>query len=227
MGVTLKQQLAWRSPSKAFDAWREANENIGLSVLQFSMGADACRGFSLWDELSPVVAVNTAWSDQARCFTLFHEIGHLLTRTDSACAAAPFTRHGDSLERWCEAFSAAVLIPREGLISEGRVIRFETLSGLARKFSVSLRAMALRLIELGKAPWSLYDDIPPASDAKKGGGGGTGRNRREIREDEFGRRVSDIFVKAVQREIISESQALNYLDIPSAEFDRLRNRSAA
>ncbi|HYM25815.1 MAG TPA: hypothetical protein VEU08_21505, partial [Vicinamibacterales bacterium] len=73
----------------------------------------------------------------------------------------------------------------------------------------------------------LYDDIPPASDAKKGGGGGTGRNRREIREDEFGRRVSDIFVKAVQREIISESQALNYLDIPSAEFDRLRNRSAA
>ena len=63
--------------------------------------------------------------------------------------------------------------------------------------------------------------IPSISDSNKKGGGGTGRNRREIREDEFGRRTTEMFVTAVRRDIMSASQALDYLDIPSSEFERL------
>jgi Zn-dependent peptidase ImmA (M78 family) len=128
---------------------------------------------------------------------------------------------GDSIERWCEEFAAALLIPRDALFGVGRVTRLATLSDLARRLKVSLRATAIRLIELGKASWSLYDDIPPTSDSKRKGGGGTGRTRREIREDEFGSRTTEIFVSAVRREVITESQALDYLDIPSSEFERL------
>lgn len=61
---------------------------------------------------------------------------------------------------------------------------------------------------------------------RRGGAGGTGRNRAEIRADEFGRRASDLFVAAVQRDVISRSQALDYLDIPSSAFDRLAAASA-
>lgn len=222
LDITVDTQLAWRSASAAFDAWRNAVEATGVTVVQFSMGTESCRGFSLWDEWAPLIAVNTAWTDEARVFTLFHELGHLLTRTNSACAAAPAVPHaGDPSERWCEAFAAGVLIPRESLSSVTRVDSLPVLSSIARRLHVSLRATAIRLIEAGKASWSLYDAIPAVSDAKKRGGGGTGRNRREIREDEFGSRVTDIFVSAVQREIISESQALDFLDIPSSEFERL------
>lgn len=222
LGVAIETQLAWRSASVAFDAWRSAVEALAITAVQFPMGPKACRGFSLWDDSAPLIAVNTAWTDEARSFTLFHEFGHLLTRTDSACASAPATVDtGDSTERWCEAFAAAVLIPASALVSVPRVDTLAPLSTLARRFKTSLRATALRLIELEKASWALYDLIPPVADSKKGGGGGTGRNRREIREDEFGRRTTEMFVSAVKRDIMSESQALDYLDIPSSEFERL------
>ncbi len=223
MGVTIKAQKSWKTPSVAFETWRAALEGAGVTVVQFSMGADACRGFSIWDERSPLVAVNTAWQDEARIFTLFHEVGHLLTRTDSACATGPIApQAGDPTERWCEGFAAAVLIPSAGLSDVTKVDSLSVLSREARRMKVSLRAMALRLISLGKASWSLYQSIPPAADAKRrGGAGGTGRNRAEIRADEFGRRTTTLFVEAVQRDVITRSQALDYLDIPSGAFDRL------
>ena len=223
MAVTIKAQKLWKTPSLAFESWRSGLERAGVTVVQFSMGSDACRGFSIWDERSPLVAVNTAWQDEARIFTLFHEVGHLLTRTDSACATAPVAPHaGDPTERWCEAFAAALLIPSGALSDVSKVDSLSVLSREARRMKVSLRAMALRLIALRKASWPLYQSIPPAADAKRrGGAGGTGRNRAEMRADEFGRRTTDLFVAAVQRDVISRSQALDYLDIPSSAFERL------
>lgn len=223
IGVTIAAQKAWPSPSAAFDAWRSALERVGVTVVQFAMGVDACRGFSVWDERSPLVAVNTAWPDEARSFTLFHELGHLLTRTDSACATAPMApQAGDPAERWCETFAAAVLIPSAALSGVTRVDSLSVLSSRARRMRVSIRAMALRLISLRKASWQLYQSIPPSAEIKRrGGAGGTGRNRAEIRADEFGRRTGELFVAAVQRDVISRSQALDYLDIPSSAFERL------
>jgi hypothetical protein len=93
---------------------------------------------------------------------------------------------------------------------------------IARKFRVSLRAATIRLIELGLATWDLYEEIPPAADAKpEGGGGGGGRNRAQIKEDEFGARGTSLLVEAVRRDLIARSQALDYLDIPDAAFDSL------
>ena len=184
----------------------------------------AMRGWTTGrSTLTSTAPVNTAWSDEARIFTLFHELGHLLTRTSSACAVGPLAPDsGDTIERWCEAFAASLLIPVDALFGMGRVTKFDTMVKLARGLKVSLRATALRLMEREKASWSLYRQIPPASDKKRGGGGGgTGRNRGEIRVDEFGPRTTALFSDAVRRDIISESQALDYLDIPSSEFERL------
>ncbi len=184
----------------------------------------SCRGFSLSHDQAPLVAVNTAWKDEARIFTLFHEVGHLLTRSDSACAlAAPSIGNADdTAERWCEAFAASVIIPEPALAELPRVSDLKSLSRLADRFKVSVRAMALRLIGVEKATWSLYKSIPAAADNKRQGGGGTGgRNRREIREDELGHRGTRVFVEAVRRDVITPSEALDYLDIPRDDFDNL------
>src|SRR5207344_1041034 len=89
-------------------------ESKGILAFQFPMGSDSCRGFSLWDETAPAVAVNTAWNPAARSFTLLHELGHLVTRTSSACLEGWGRRReneGDQHERWCESFAASVLAP--------------------------------------------------------------------------------------------------------------------
>jgi Zn-dependent peptidase ImmA (M78 family)/DNA-binding XRE family transcriptional regulator len=235
LGIAADDQEEWASPSAAFDEWRMALERSGHLVFLFSLGKESSRGFSLWDDFAPVVAVNTAWNESARIFTLFHEMGHLITRTSSACVeSVRTTSRTDPVERWCEQFAAAVLMPTQDvenfLTQRGwrpgrQITNLAIAKSLASLYNVSLRAAVIRLIELNAASWALYDEIPPISDKKPPGGGGRGRSRTQIREDQFGDRVTSLLVSAVEREVLSRSQAVEFLDIPDATFDELAQAS--
>lgn len=227
--VETDDQLRWPSAAQAFDHWRAAVERLGVNVFLYALGKDSCNGFSLWHPLAPLIAVSSAWREEARIFTLFHELGHLITRSDSACIERRVNaRPKDPVERWCELFAASVLLPRaavERFLGSGamrtRITNLGIASGLATRARVSLRAATIRLIELGLADWDLYDQIPPLVDKKPERDGGTGRNRLAIREDEFGARGTRLFVEGVRKEVISRSQAVSYLDIPDEAFDHL------
>lgn len=231
LGVSPADQKAWANPAIAFDQWRAALETTGHVVFLFPLGKDSCRGFSLWDDLVPIVAINTAWNEPARIFTLFHEMAHLVTRTNSACEeSVRTTSKTDSVERWCERFAADFLMPARDVESTLRQLGWQpgrhvtTLSiatKIAALYKVSLRAAVIRLIELDAARWTLYDEIPPTSDRKPPSGGGTGRNRKQIREDQLGERATSLLVAGVEHEILSRSQAVEFLDIPEAAFDEL------
>src|SRR5205814_1473466 len=172
----IETQLSWSSSNEALRAWREVIEALGVTVLMLQMGEESCRGFCVWDDAAPLIAINTAWLPEARVFTLFHELAHLTTRTNSACAedAAPRSRRsGDRTERWCERVAAAVAVPSEALSTvlsqiPGRTTRrpvdLSTVSRIATRFRVSRRAAALRLIECQGASWPLFRSIPPHAD---------------------------------------------------------------
>jgi Zn-dependent peptidase ImmA (M78 family)/transcriptional regulator with XRE-family HTH domain len=229
--ITTTDQKGWPTASVAFDEWRAALEGAGRLVFLFSLGKGSVQGFSLWEDFAPVVAINTAWNESSRIFTLFHEMGHLITRTSSACLESVRTSPRiDPVERWCERFAAAVLMPgndvestlrQYGLRSGGQATSLAIAKNVANLYKVSLRAAVIRLIELKAATWALYDEIPPISDMKPPGGGGTGRSRAQIREDQFGDRAASLLVEAVERDVLSRSQAVEFLDIPDAAFDDL------
>jgi Zn-dependent peptidase ImmA (M78 family) len=228
LNVKIEDQQRWPSAAKAFDHWREAVEGLGVSAFVYPLGKDSCNGFSLWHSSAPLIAISSAWREEARIFTLFHELGHLITRSDSACIERRVSsRQKDPVERWCELFAASVLLPR-ALVEQflgsrhSRVTELQIASRLATRARVSLRAATIRLIELKFAAWDLYDEIPPLADKKpEQGGGGSGRNRFAIRADEFGSRGTRLFVEGVKNDIISRSQAVSYLDIPDRSFDNL------
>jgi transcriptional regulator with XRE-family HTH domain len=116
--IPVSDQLSWDTASKAFRVWRSVLESQGILVLQLSLGKGNIRGFSAWDDYAPLVAVNTAFHPTARIFTLFHEVAHLLTRTDAACLRFILPSGQDGrMERWCETFSAAFLLPAKELRS--------------------------------------------------------------------------------------------------------------
>ena len=224
--VTLEAQQGTPWAGVAFDLWRDAVESrAGVYVFLFSLERESCRAFTLWDARAPVIVINTAWSEEARTFSLLHELGHVMTRTSSACGGAPapadrMRSMWDPTERWCEQFAAAVLLPaaavRDTLGAHvGAVTDLAVVRRLARRFRVSLSAAVLRLIELRLAGWPLWDALPDTVDDKpSGGGGGKGRNRTEIREDQIGRRATRTFRDAVAADVLSETQALSYLDAP-------------
>lgn len=107
--VSIEDQVSSPSGSQAFQGWRRALEQSRVSVLVLAMGEESCRGFSLWGDRAPIIAVNTSWNSEARLFTLLHEYGHLITRTNSACVEGGARRsaaQSDNVERWCERFAA-------------------------------------------------------------------------------------------------------------------------
>ena len=234
LGVTVEEQLAWESPSKALQAWRAMLQNLGVLVFQLPLGRNACRGFSLWEERAPLISINTAWNTEARIFTLFHELAHLLTRTDSACIEATVYHRDatDPAERWCERFAAAVLMPwaaianllrRECHWTPGKHLAdLNAVKLTARRFKTSLRATLLRMIEHDAASWEMFNELPTTADAKRPGGGGQGRSRAQIMLDRYGTRTTHVLVKAMDEDILTRMDVLTYLDIPDDDLDDLR-----
>ena len=158
-GISTAEQLAWTSASEAFRSWRGHLEDQRVLVMQLTMGKNNIRGFGAWDDYAPLVAVNTAYHPTARIFTLFHEVAHLLTRTDAACQSfvVPGQQDG-SVERWCERYAAAFLFPEDslktvarkyGVTVASRTADPDTARLIANRFSVSTRATAIRLQEVG------------------------------------------------------------------------------
>jgi len=148
-GISANDQIAWSSPLRAFEAWREWLETRSVLVMQLSKGKHNIRGFGVWDDYAPLVAVNTAYDPTARIFTLFHEVGHLLTRTDSACKSFIQPSRIDAVsERWCEQFAASFLLPAGALkevaaqydiSSESPTVDPDKARLIANRFSVSAR----------------------------------------------------------------------------------------
>jgi Zn-dependent peptidase ImmA (M78 family)/transcriptional regulator with XRE-family HTH domain len=235
LGVSLNNQLEkWKNEYQAQAGWRDALEASGVSVLMLRLGEGSCRGFSIWDDFAPLAAVNTYFRGTARIFSMLHEFGHLLTRSSSACLEHArghrLAKAADPTERWCEQFAAAVLLP-EGAVR--RLLRAELgwdgrkvtdlgdASSAANRFKVSLRAMVIRLIEMGAAEWDLYRKIPAHSDDKPTGGGGKGLSRAELREKEFGRRLEALFVKGMRDDLISRGDVINHLRLSEDDLESL------
>jgi Zn-dependent peptidase ImmA (M78 family) len=167
LGISAGSQAGWRDDYAAFYAWRAALEERQILVFSLDIGRGDVRGFSAWDDHAPLIVANSSGvNPAARSFTLMHEFGHLLLRQDAACVESVSPLTGAEVERWCERFGAAVLMPlaetqawakerslgnQQGTLDDVKV--------MMSCFRVSARAAALRLIALNYAPRSLYADV--------------------------------------------------------------------
>lgn len=168
LGITDAEQSEWADDRAALKAWRTALEDRGVLVFVLQIGRDDVRGFSAWDSRAPLIVANLSGvSPAARSFTLAHELGHLVTRRDSACIEPTDRALPDAtVERWCEQFGAALLMPRASVVALARERRIadrqggiEDVRAVMRRFRVSARAAALRLIDTGFASPALYAEV--------------------------------------------------------------------
>lgn len=221
--------------SERLGHWRLSIEKRGVFVFLLPLGKDAIRGFSLYNDYAPLLAVNTHWSNRPRIFSMLHELAHLLSRTDSACIERVQHRFPDSddrVERWCEQVASAVLMPWpevENFLSNAfrapagqKINSLDQLYKIAGHFKASARAAAIRLIHRDKADWQLYAQIPAATEEKRGGGGGSGRTRPQIREDEYGGRTITTFARAADEGLITYADASAFLKVSDTDLESWR-----
>jgi Zn-dependent peptidase ImmA (M78 family) len=161
-------QAGWKNDYEALRAWRSALEEREVLAFALEIGRGEVRGFSSWDSHAPLIAMNTSGVAPApRCYTLAHEFGHLAIRKDSACIdLAEEKLAGIDIERWCEELGAALLMPEQAVSAVAhlrglsrRTADLDDVRALTRRFRVSARAAALRLIGLNFAERSLYGEV--------------------------------------------------------------------
>ena len=189
------------------------------------------------DDYAPLVAVNTAYHPTARIFTLFHEVGHLLTRTDAACQSFVLPgRHDGSVERWCEQFAASFLLPEDGLrtvaarydvSSNAPTAQPDTARLIAGRFFVSARATAIRLQEIGLAEPTLYLAVASQFAERdwsdfSGGGSGRGQPASAKRVGQLGTRLPNLLLSAADRGRLTTRDLADFLNLTTGKLDDLR-----
>jgi Zn-dependent peptidase ImmA (M78 family) len=143
-GIPLDQQTAWRDADEALKEWRQALYRVGIFVFKDAFRDESFSGFSLYDEVFPIIYVNNSAAKTRQIFTLFHELGHLLFRTsgidpldDQYVERLPERpRH---IEVLCNRFAAQFLLPETAFEAAfaGHPSTERTAEMLAGRFHVS------------------------------------------------------------------------------------------
>ncbi|MBU0488436.1 MAG: XRE family transcriptional regulator [Bacteroidetes bacterium] len=108
----------------ALEAYIERVESLGVAVFQLSLTQDRLRGFSITDDLVPIIGIKRG-NEQAhsKTFTLFHELGHVLLRESGMCDLSDKTNL--EIEQWCNGFSAEILVPSAELLQMPIVLEYQ------------------------------------------------------------------------------------------------------
>ncbi|MBI3809762.1 MAG: ImmA/IrrE family metallo-endopeptidase [Nitrospirae bacterium] len=230
LDVANSEQLQW-TMGEAFKNWRAKIQDLGILVFSLKMPLDDCRGFSLNGTALPAIIVNSAdESDQAKSFTVFHELGHILLRQPGICN--DFSRTTRQHERWCNQFAGSLLIPAallKSLLTERGLggtqqWKFSDITELARRFKVSRQAIALRLIDLQIAKPSLYEFVLQElkkEPIKKSKGGPVPPHIRSL--SKVGTKGAAVVFGALSQGAIDTAKASTILNLNPKWFNKLHD----
>ncbi len=124
----------------------EMLEDIGIKVLEVD-GVNEFDGLSAFvNETIPVIVINKNFDIVRKRFTLLHELGHLLLNI-------PEEIPQKKVEKYCNRFAGAMLIPKTTFIKELGEIRNQISIGelieIKEYYGVSVAAIVYRATDLG------------------------------------------------------------------------------
>ncbi|NLW41212.1 MAG: ImmA/IrrE family metallo-endopeptidase, partial [Tissierellia bacterium] len=141
----------------AYNFLRDKIENKGMLVMQSGivgtnthrkLDINEFRGFMLYDDLAPLIFINTNDSQAGKIFTLIHEYIHILLREDDVFFDADLD---NKLEKEVNSITAEFLMPKshiETLWDEDDK-SLNQIEKISKVFNVSKLSLAIRLRELG------------------------------------------------------------------------------
>jgi Zn-dependent peptidase ImmA (M78 family)/transcriptional regulator with XRE-family HTH domain len=172
VGARLRDALAGGTPPPRGDEyaflsfWRAAVENAGALVCQAEgVDVDEMRGFSISERPLPAVILNIKDAPTARCFSLMHELAHVMLDRGGLCLFEESGPQTDiqRTEVFCNHVAGAALLPAESLLTEPEVpaqrvseISDWVVAGLAKRYGASREAVLRRLVILNRLPLAFY-----------------------------------------------------------------------
>jgi Zn-dependent peptidase ImmA (M78 family) len=111
------------------------------------------RGFVLSDNLAPLIFINGTDTKSGQMFTLAHELAHLWLGESGVSDVTPASSlpQRSTIERWCNAVAAEMLVPLDGFrqaYSRRAELRPE-MHRLSRQYKVSTLVVLRRMFDAG------------------------------------------------------------------------------
>jgi Zn-dependent peptidase ImmA (M78 family) len=216
--IGLEDQQRWNDDDSALKAWRQALFDVGIYVFKDAFRADEYSGFSIYDELFPLIYVNNSAAKTRQIFTLFHELAHLLFHTSGID-----TIHDDyiprlvpdaqRLEILCNRFAAEFLLPDLTLsnVLRGKEALEATAEELARRFHVSREVIFRRFLDRGLIDQATYEEAA-ARWAKQKQREAPGGDYYWTKLSYLGREYVGLALREYHQNRIDETQLADYLD---------------
>jgi Zn-dependent peptidase ImmA (M78 family)/DNA-binding XRE family transcriptional regulator len=235
--VSFAQQSAWKSDYTAFKEWRGILEQHGFLVFQYKMPVNEIRGFSIPNDVAPVIVTNKNDHIRSQIFTLFHEMSHILLNKGSLCLPErwSFTGTGEiaKVEIFCNHFAGAFIVPHDYLLSHKYLkgdqkitIEMERIiGGISNSFGVSKEVIIRRLVILKKIPqsdyrtWRKYHSGTP--DTAPAGGGGSGRDMANECVGKNGSNFTSQVLNSYRNDKITYADIAESLNIKTKYIPRL------
>lgn len=234
LGISLDDQVGWKSDEVALKRWRESIEASGIFVFKAPFKQKDISGFCLPDADFPLIYLNNSTTKTRQIFSLLHELAHLLfnvtgiSKFDTSYVnqlAAPERR----IEQFCNKVAAEILIPSAdferqiaGLPSDAELAQDDLFARLAVRYSVSREAVLRRLLDLKRVGQAFYEQKAQfwAGQKKAGSGGDWYASQNTYLSERFAREV----IARHYRNQISVEQASEFLGIKAKNFSGLEQR---
>ncbi|MEV0839899.1 XRE family transcriptional regulator [Actinocatenispora sera] len=220
---------AGRTESGTRSFVRGSLQQKGILTIHVSLSDSEIRGFALPDPIAPLIAVNTADSNGMRLFSYAHELAHLALNEGSVCLN-PVHR---GKEQWCNRVAAALLMPAAEFkklvvtrLKTNIVSSVEDVRSLARYYGLSLRAVAVRLEDLGLAVTGLYSNVAALAEFKKRGGSPDPdrlQTKPRVKLQQLGRAYGIAILEAEASGLLTNSQAIELVGVSRAEYAEFRS----
>lgn len=160
LNIPLEEQISWKNSSKAFKNWRNILYEFGIFIFQESFEQEDISGFCLFDKEFPIIYVNSSQFDNRKIFTLFHELGHLLTgingidiKNDEFIEVLSKKDWNWKIEYLCNQLTGSVLVPDKDFdkkLDQRFEINEEFIEELSKLYSVSREVILRKIKDRGK-----------------------------------------------------------------------------
>ncbi len=154
LGISLSQQMGWRSHEEALNGWRMAVEEVGVFVFKRPFKQTKVSGFCLHDEEFPVIYLNNSTAKTRQIFTLFHELTHVLLRTGGITMrddryVSSLTGEDKRIEVFCNRLTATFLVPPDDFNGHLKIRKWsdEAVETLAKRYKVSREVILRNLLD--------------------------------------------------------------------------------
>lgn len=142
------------SPRK-IDYWIHLIESLGILVFEFyNIEPEQLRGYALYYDKLPIIGINHKESNNAKKFTLFHELAHLILKKDGVSNINEYSFINND-EAYCNKVAAEALVPNDlfqKYIKDNtsyNKFRTKDIEGLSKIFHVSKQVIVRKALDLG------------------------------------------------------------------------------